>query len=188
LTTWTLPAAQFDLVAAASLNHTKTNPIAWVALTAANTNLAVPPFIYQSGTNMKALIATADLPSTNAIFFALRKIVATQLQVLMPGETNAPGTVTGKTGTPQPQEVGALFNITVNAVDANWNIADYCSDTIQISSTDAQAILGANAALVNGTGAFEVTFETSGSQTVTATDTTQASVLAGSGSSTTVTP
>src|SRR6185503_14829710 len=50
---------------------------------------------------------------------------ATKLQVLLPGETAAPGTPTGKTGTPLAQTAGtAIANgIVVNAVDANWNLA-----------------------------------------------------------------
>src|SRR5437667_10542795 len=45
-----------------------------------------------------------------------------KLLVLAPGETAAPGTTTGKTGTPTTQTAGAAFNVTVNAVDANWNL------------------------------------------------------------------
>ena len=45
-----------------------------------------------------------------------------KLQILLPGETAAPGTATGKTGTPSAQTAGGAFNVTVNAVDANWNL------------------------------------------------------------------
>ena len=183
LVNWSLPAAGFDLLATAYL----TNPIPWVDLTANNASLPVPLTTYVSGTNTKALVATADLPSTGRAFFALRKVVATQLQVLMPGETSAPGTATGKTGTPQPQPSGTAFNVTVNAVDAKWNLVDYCTDTVAITSSDASASLPANAALAGGTGTFSVTLTTAGSQTVTATDVTQSSVAANTGSPTTVT-
>ena len=37
----------------------------------------------------------------------------TQLQVLLPGETEAPGTISGKTGTPQAQTVGVPFTFRV---------------------------------------------------------------------------
>ena len=40
----------------------------------------------------------------------------------MPGETAAPGTASGKTGTPTARAAGAPFTVTVNAVDANWNL------------------------------------------------------------------
>src|SRR6185503_18843434 len=42
-----------------------------------------------------------------------------KMQLLVPGETAAPGSATGKTGTPTTQSAGAAFNVTVNAVDAN---------------------------------------------------------------------
>src|SRR6185369_945579 len=45
----------------------------------------------------------------------------TQLQLLVPGEAAAPGTASGKTGTPNGQIVGNGFEVTVNAVDAYWN-------------------------------------------------------------------
>src|SRR5439155_23157276 len=45
-----------------------------------------------------------------------------KLQLLGPGETAVPGTPTGKTGTPTAQTAGAAFTVTVNAVDANWNL------------------------------------------------------------------
>src|SRR6185503_4964732 len=44
-----------------------------------------------------------------------------KLQLLVPGETAAPGSVTGKIGTPTAQSADGSFNVTVKAVDANWN-------------------------------------------------------------------
>ena len=94
----------------------------------------------------------------------------TKLQLLMPGETAAPGTSTGKTGTPTAQTAGTAFTVTVNAVDANWNLVS-STHTVAITSSDANAGLPANAALVGGTRTFSVTIKTAGSWTVTATDT-----------------
>ena len=98
-----------------------------------------------------------------------------QLQVLLPGETAAPGTVTGKTGAPTAQTAGTAFNVTVNAVDAGWNVIS-TNDTVAISSSDANAVLPANAALVAGTKTFSVTSKTSGAQTVTASDVTNGGI------------
>jgi hypothetical protein len=92
-----------------------------------------------------------------------------KLQLLVPGETAAPGTASGKTGTPSTEGAGAAFSVTVNAVDANWNVAT-STHTVGITSTDAAATLPANAALVAGTKTFSVTLNTVGSKTVTATD------------------
>src|SRR5207253_851592 len=94
-----------------------------------------------------------------------------KLQLLMPGESAAPGTASGKTGTPTAQTAGSAFNVTVNAVDANWNVVS-STDTVAITSSDAYATLPVNAALVAGTRTFSVTLKTSGSSTVTATDAT----------------
>ena len=80
----------------------------------------------------------------------------TKLQMLMPGETAAPGTASGKTGAPSAQTAGGSFNVTVNAVDANWNVVS-STDTVGITSTDANAALPANAALVAGTKTLSVT-------------------------------
>src|SRR5204863_8825159 len=51
-----------------------------------------------------------------------------KLQLLVPGETAAAGTVTGKTGAPASQTAGTAFNVTVNAVDDNWNIVTTITD------------------------------------------------------------
>ena len=110
---------------------------------------------------------------------------ATKLQLLMPGEVASPGSSTGKTSaTPTPQTAGSAFNVTVNSVDANWNVVSNTS-TVVISSTDANAILPSNAALVAGTGTFSVTCKTAGSKTVTATD-NALTLTANTGTSTTI--
>jgi hypothetical protein len=100
-----------------------------------------------------------------------------RLQILAPDETAAPGTATGKTGTPGDQTKGINFNVTVNAVDANWNGVN-TTDTVRITSTDVAATLPPNAALVAGTKTFAVTLDTLGSFTVTATDVTDGSKTA----------
>ena len=96
----------------------------------------------------------------------------------MPGETASPGTSTGKTGTPSAQTAGTAFTVKVNAVDAYWNPINTVTDTADITSSDATAMLPADAALVNGTNSFSVTLKDAGSQTVTATDVTDGSKTA----------
>ncbi|MHB1050004.1 MAG: beta strand repeat-containing protein [Bacteroidota bacterium] len=108
-----------------------------------------------------------------------------KLQALVPGEAAAPGTVSGKTGTPLNQASGSPFTITVNAVDANWNLVS-STDLVQITSSDGAATLPSNANLVGGTKDFTVTLNTAGAQTVTATDITNGSVTAGTSASITV--
>ncbi len=109
-----------------------------------------------------------------------------KLQILMPGETAAPGTGTGKTGSPSAQTAGTSFNVTVNAVDANWNPVTSVTDTAGITSSDANAGLPANAALVAGTKTFSVTAKTAGSATFTATDISDGSKTANTSPATTI--
>ncbi len=168
---WTLPDANYQLQAAASLDGPWTN---------ANFGAET-----RAGAIRQVLIPQHLLPSATSSFFRLSKAVATKLQVVLPGESSAPGTPTGKTGTPTAETAGVPFDVTVNAVDDSWNIVPYVRDTVGITSTDATAALPGNAALANGTGTFSVTFGTSGTYTVTATDVSTDKIAAGTSASVT---
>jgi hypothetical protein len=130
------------------------------------------------------LISTNDLTGTNAEFFALIKRAFTKLLILLPGETNAPNTATGKTGTPIPVDLysgtGGQENITVLAVDSHWNPVGGVTDTIYITSSDLNGYVlnGANPVpLANGSLQIpDWYFSTPGTQTVTATDTTNTNI------------
>jgi hypothetical protein len=100
----------------------------------------------------------------------------TQLQVLLPGESNAPNTTTGKTGSPTPVSVGEAVTLTVLTVDAQWNPVPGATDTISISSSDPGAILPGSEQMVNGTAQFTLFFEDQGTWTVTASDWTSTSI------------
>jgi hypothetical protein len=71
-------------------------------------------------------------------------------------------------GSAQP---GTAFKLTVTALDVANNVATGYTGIAQFSSTDTAAILPPNSTLTNGVGGFSATLETSGSQTITATDT-----------------
>jgi hypothetical protein len=122
-------------------------------------------------TNKRVLLANSEL-NPSAAYFRLIKRVATQLQVLLPGETNAPNTVSGKVGTPDPVSLGAggLVAVTINAVDPTWHVVSSGSGTINLTSTDGSAIMPLDANLVNGTLQQQVLFGSTGSWTVTATN------------------
>src|SRR5205814_9745812 len=75
--------------------------------------------------------------------------VLVKLQLLVPGETAAPGTPTGKTGSPAPQIAGTAFSVTVNAVDNTWNVVS-TNDNVAIASSDANATLPSGAQLAGG--------------------------------------
>jgi hypothetical protein len=165
---WTLPAVQFSPQTATAI----TGP--W--------NPAVFTSTYRGPTAMHGLVSQTGM--SNVGFYRLIKRPFSQLQVLMPGETAAPNTPTGKTGTPNIQAVGLPFTVTVNAVDAAWNVVS-STDTVDITSSDSTAGLPPDAALVNGTFGFSVYFGQPGTNwTVTATDVTDTTKTANTGSPT----
>lgn len=125
-------------------------------------------------------------PSSSAGYFRLIKRVFSQLQVLLPGETNAPNTLTGKVGTPDPVTAGSYITVTINAVDANWNVVSSGSGTINLTSTDPGAIMPLDAGLSGGTLQQIIQLNTAGSWTVTATNISSATIPAATSSSITV--
>ena len=52
-----------------------------------------------------------------------------RLQVLLPGETAAPGTSSGKTGSPAAQTAGIPFYVTVRACDSSWELVPTVTHT-----------------------------------------------------------
>ena len=140
----------------------------------------------------KRVAVPSTVASGNTLYCEMVKRVASKLQVLFPGESNAPGTLTGKVGTPDPVSLGAggLATVTVNAVDSSWNIVSGVTDNVSFTSSDpTPAVFSpASAALVNGTVQTTVMFGAEGGWTVTATDTTTNAVSAGTSSTITVNP
>ena len=106
-----------------------------------------------------------------------------QLQVLLPGESPAPGTPTGRSGAPLPQVAGVPITVTVRACDNTWNLATGIASVIEISSSDASATLPAPAQLSNSAGTFSVTFNAVGTFTVRAHDATDGTIPDGVSSS-----
>lgn len=177
---WTVPDAGFAPILGTNL----TVPLSFV-------DLGISP-VGQIGSLKRTMIPKASLPAGNQGYFKMIQRSFTQLQVLLPGETNAPGTVSGKTGTPTAQSASGTTDITVNACDSAWHIIAGAHDVIAISSSDTSAFLPNNAALVNGTITFTggngFAFSTQGTQTVTATDVSDGTKTASTSSNVTVGP
>jgi len=76
---------------------------------------------------------------------------------------------------------GSPLTFTVTAKDVSGNTATNYTGTAHFTSTDANAILPANAVLVNGVGTFNVTFKTATTVTITATDTMTNTIKGSSG-------
>lgn len=124
-------------------------------------------------TTASGVVASAGLATTvSAPSVTTVADVFSQLQVLAPGETAAPGTDTGKNGNPTVQGVGAPFSLTVNGVDLYWNLVSSAADTISIFSTNSPSPIAAlaDAPLAGGTVAFNVSFITNGIYTLFATN------------------
>jgi len=93
-----------------------------------------------------------------------------RLQVLLPGETAAPGTPAGKTGTPDAQIVGVPFAVQMRACDANWNLVTSISDVVAWHATDVSATLPASVALLAGQMSATVTLNAAGTFTISGQD------------------
>jgi len=99
------------------------------------------------------------------------------------GGANADGTIfelanvpsfaiTGPTGV----SAGTASSFTLTALNANGTLNTGYSGTVQITSSDPKAVLPDNLAISGGTGTFNVTLETAGAQSITATDVNNSSM------------
>ncbi len=131
-----------------------------------------------------AITNSSTLPTTLASATQTETVnpgPVSKLQILLPGETAAPATVSGKTGAPTSQAamVAIANGIVVNALDAYWNLVTSATPSVAIASSDPGAVVSddngvqpGNVTLVGGTGTLSsFTFFTAGTQTGTATDT-----------------
>ncbi len=107
----------------------------------------------------------------------------TRLQVLMPGETAAPGTASGKTGSSRAQVAGIPFDIVVRACDNTWTTVPTVSNSIQITSSDVSATLPQPAQLQSGVRTFTVTLNAAGTFNFLAHDQTDNTIPDGTSSS-----
>ncbi len=152
------------------------------------------PFI--NGGGRWGLVSKAALPNPSTSYFALQQRTNSQMQVLFDWETPAPNTLTGKTGTQPAGSVSLAnspsVNITVRAVDSHFNLIP-TTDTVTIGCSDGTAGLpGASVTLVGGVGVFNglnvLTFGSTGTFTVYATNTSKAFLPVGASSSVIVVP
>jgi hypothetical protein len=174
------------IVNAVDANWNVTASTNTIAITASNANVTLPAnAALVAGTKtfsvtLKTAGAAQTITATDntSTFTATSPTVTptvgafNKMQILLPGESAAPGTTLGKTGTPTAQVAGTSFNVIVNAVDANWNLVTSVTDVVHLASTDANAVLPADAALVAGTETVSVTLKTAASKTITASDVT----------------
>ncbi|WP_263357026.1 beta strand repeat-containing protein [Acidicapsa ligni] len=82
---------------------------------------------------------------------------------------------------PPTAVTGTPINLTVTAYDINGNVTSGYSGTVHFTSTDAASTLPADSTLFQSSGSFVATLITLGTQTITATDTQNASLTGVSG-------
>jgi len=88
------------------------------------------------------------------------------------------GTIAAKyviTG-PATSTVGAVNTYTITAKDTVGNTVNGYTGTVHLTSTDPNASLPSDMTLINGTGTFQVTFQTKGAQKVNANDTVNSAI------------
>jgi hypothetical protein len=138
------------------------------------------------------LISGGNQPGARQGYFQMLKRTFTKLLVVLPGETIAPGTATGKTGTPDAQVNGTPFNVTVYAVDDSFHVITLApNDEIALTSSDdasGNVVLPANANLVAGSKVFSVTVNWGERLTFAGSDVTDGTKTASTSSSVTVSP
>lgn len=111
-----------------------------------------------------------------------------KLQILLPGETAAPGTLTGKTGTPNEFTVGEAYAFIINAVDENWNVVA-SNHQIKIQTNESVPLELENATLNNGTlTLLNIIFKIAGNYSLSALDSDDANIDEGTSSELTVNP
>ena len=168
--TWTLPANNFRLQSSATLESGS-----WT-----NSSLAG----FAAGGKQTIQVPPSAQPGPNAGYFRMmRDSIAHRLIVVLPGETFAPGTETGKTGTPLNQPTSTDFNVTVYMVDRDNYPVRTSTDTIRFTATPAPGqtlVLPPDAAMVNGTITVVVSSWDAGTATITAENLSNPTIQAGS--------
>ncbi len=137
---------------------------------------------FTSGDSQALLPVNATLANGVGIFVVTLKTAGGQTLTVTDtanaGITATSGTITVDAAAathfgmnfPATVGTGVSFAFTVIALDQFNNVASAYHGTVGFTSSDSHGVLPANSTLTNGTGTFSATFQTVGSQMVTATD------------------
>lgn len=82
---------------------------------------------------------------------------------------------------PATATAGSPIGVTVTVLDASENVASAYSGSVQLTSSDPAAVLSPGGALTGGVGAFTATLNTAGTETISATDAANPSLVGVSG-------
>jgi hypothetical protein len=142
---------------------------------------------FTSSDGQAALPSDSQMPNGNLTFPVTLNTVGTQtITATDTASSSITGTSVGisvsgaathfSLSDPAIVEAGTAFTFTVTALNASNNVAVNYLGTVHFTSSDGQAVLPSDSTLANGTGAFQATMKTMGSQTITATDTVMTSI------------
>jgi alpha-tubulin suppressor-like RCC1 family protein len=190
----TVSAAAVSKIAFTTVPTTAISGTAFTATVAAQDAFNNQVTSYVTSTSISTTDAAATPPAAAAMVSGTRSfsvtlktagsftITATSgaYTVTSPAITVSPGAATKlvfKT-VPTTATAGTSFSATVEAQDANNNRVTSATNSVTYSSSDAQAVLPASAALVSGQSAPSLTLRTAGSRTITAAATGLASATA----------
>ncbi len=156
-----------------------------VRLTSSDAQAVLPPGATLSGGtgSFDVTLKTAGTESITATDAASPSIAGAQSGIVVSPAAAASFAVTGAA----TDVAGGIEAVTVTALDPFGNIASGYAGTVQVTSSDPQAVLPAPAMLTNGVGTFAVTLKTAGPESIAAVD-PAAPGLSGTDSGIAVTP
>jgi hypothetical protein len=171
---WNLVSGVGDRIALASSDAFAAMPAETLL---ANGQIVVPVTLFRSG-SQRIWASDVDqpgiLPDTSSAV-AVAGGAFSRVLVLAPGESPAPGTASGRTGVATDQSINYAFTITVLATDQWWNPVGGVTDLVHITSTDGNATLPPDEAMVDGRAEMQVRLATGGFQQIVVTDVTNPS-------------
>jgi hypothetical protein len=169
-----------SLTAYDAYGNVATGYVGTVHFTSSDAQAALPAdATLTNGTGtFSVVLATAGTQSVTATDTANAALTSTQGGITV---TPAAASVIQVTAFPSSVTAGDVGTFAVTAYDAYGNVATGYAGTVHFTSSDAQAVLPADATLTNGTGTFTAALRTAGGQSLTATDTANAGLSGSEG-------
>jgi hypothetical protein len=171
----------FTVMAKDGFGNTVTGYTGTVHFTSSDGTALLPSnYVFLAGDNgvhtFSATLKTSGTQSITATDTSTGSITGTQTNITCNPAGAASFTVTGY---PSPTVAGVSHSFSVTAKDSFGNTATGYTGTVHFTSSDGAAVLPANYAFVagdNGTKTFSATLKTTGTQSITATDTSSGSI------------
>ncbi|MBN2170248.1 MAG: hypothetical protein JW819_02875 [Candidatus Krumholzibacteriota bacterium] len=131
--------------------------------------------ISNGNVNIYAYLAEAPEINGSSDPFVVHPGPFARVQVVVPGQSPAPGSASGVTGSPTSQSAGEAFAVQAYSTDAWWNSVP-SADNVRLSSSDPGANTPLTGTLAAGFAPFSVALGTVGQQTLTIADLSTAGI------------